>query len=85
MEESRRTSLRWVGSLAGLALIAVGLRMVLIHGSVNCGRSGIGQGYVCAGHAPTHPHAVLGFVVAAAGLAILVGSRRYFSSFGRSA
>jgi hypothetical protein len=66
-----------------LALIGFGLRTVLIHGSLDCRHSGI-AGPVCSGHPPAHPHAVLGLLLGVAGLAILVGSRRYLSQYGRS-
>ncbi len=83
MRDSRRTALRWIGTLTGLALMALGLRTVLVHGSLDCRQRGI-AGNVCTGHPPAHPHALLGLLVAVAGLAILVGSRRCFSPYGRS-
>ena len=83
MRDSRRTALRWIGTLTGLALMALGLRTVLMHGSLDCRQRSI-AGNVCTGHPPAHPHALLGLLVAVAGLAILVGSRRYLSPYGRS-
>ncbi len=76
--------LRWIGTVMGLALIALGVHMGLIHGSLGCRPSGTGQAYVCSGHPPNHPHAVLGILVGAVGLAVLVGSRRYLSYYGRA-
>ena len=82
MSDSRRTVLRWIGTVTGLALIALGLHTGLVHGSLDCRSSGVH--YVCSGHPSAHPHAVLGFMVGVIGLAILVGSRRYLSYYGRS-
>ena len=81
-QDSRRTLLRWIGTLAGLALIALGLYAGLSRGSLDCRSTGVQ--YVCSGHPAAHPHVLLGFLLGAAGLAILVGSRRYFSYYGRS-
>jgi len=82
MQDSRRTLLRWIGTLAGLALIALGLYTGLSRGSLDCRSTGVND--VCSGHPAAHPHVLLGFLLGAAGLAILVGSRRYLSYYGRS-
>jgi len=75
MSDSRRTLLRWIGTIAGPALMAFGVHLALIRGSLGCSPSG-GLLYVCRGHPADHPHAVLGVLVGTVGLAILVGSRR---------
>jgi len=82
MSDSRRTLLRWIGTIAGLALMAFGVHPVLIRGSLGCSPSG--GLLVCRGHPADHPHAVLGVLVGAVGPAILVGSRRHLSYYGRS-
>jgi hypothetical protein len=83
VQDSTKTALRWIGTVTGGVLMAFGLRTVLIHGSLDCRHSGI-AGPVCSGHPPAHPHAMLGLLAVAVGLAVLVGSRRYFSQYGRS-
>jgi hypothetical protein len=75
--------LRWIGTIAGLALLALGVHLALMHGSVGCRSTGV-PAYVCSGHPSDHPHVLLGVLVGAAGLTILVGSRRYLSYYGRS-
>jgi hypothetical protein len=82
MQDSRRTVLRWLGTIAGVALIVLGVHTVLIQGSLGCRSSGVN--YVCSGHPSGHPHTVLGLLLGAVGLAILAGSRRYLSYYGPS-
>ncbi len=83
VQDLPKTVLRSIGTVAGLALIAFGLRTVLVHGSLDCRHSGI-AGPVCSGHPSARPHALLGLLAVAAGLAVLIGSRRYLSQYGRS-
>lgn len=79
MTESLRTLLRWTGTIAGLVLFVFGVHEALARTAVRCAPHA--TAYTCAASSG-HPHVLVGVVMAAAGLAILVGSRHYFSYFG---
>ena len=83
MSDSQRSWLRRIGTAAGLAMMAYGLYTALIH-KVSCRPSTRQAGYACDAGPASHPRILLGLVLFLAGLAILVGSRRYFAYFGRS-
>jgi len=79
MTESRRTLLRWIGTIGGLVLVIFGAHELLAKTAVRCAPHT--TGYTCAA-SQTHPHVLLGLVLATAGLVILFGSRHYFSYLG---
>ena len=82
MSDSLRSWLRRIGTVAGLAMMAYGLYTALIH-KVDCPQSTPQVGYACDPGPASHPHFLLGLLIFVAGLAVLVGSRRYLAYFER--
>jgi hypothetical protein len=81
MLDSRRTWLRRIGTVGGIAVILLGLYLALIPTTPFCPPSTPQRQYACDVGPPSHPHVVLGLAVAVAGLALLIASRRFLAYF----
>jgi hypothetical protein len=81
MLDWRRTWLRRIGTAGGLATVLVGVGIALLLTPHHCQPSTPTHQYACDVDPPAHPHLVLGLLVAALGLFVLVGSRRWFAYF----
>ena len=65
----------------GLAAVVLGLYTALIRTTSSCRPSTPQRQLACDPGAPSHPHIVLGLLIAVAGVAVIVGSRRVFAYF----
>jgi hypothetical protein len=81
MLDSRRTWMRRIGTLVGVGIVLVGLYVALLVTNTHCRPSTPQRQYACDVGPPSHPHFVLGVMIAVAGLAILVASRRFLPYF----
>jgi hypothetical protein len=81
MLDSRRTWLRRIGTISGLATVVLGLYTALIHTGDHCRPSTPKRQFACDRDPPSHPHILLGLLIALVGVAAVVGSRRLFAYF----
>jgi Na+/H+ antiporter NhaB len=81
MLDSRRTWRRRIGTASGVAMVLVGVAIALLLTPDHCQPSTPTRQYACDVGPPTHPHFLLGLLVAALGVCVLVGSRRWFAYF----
>ncbi len=79
MLDPRRTWMRRLGTTAGLVLLVFAFYQAVLYTPHHCLTSTPQRQYACDVGSPSHPHFVLGLVIAAAGIALVVGSRRAFS------
>jgi hypothetical protein len=71
--------MRRLGTVAGLAMLMFGLYLALLYSPTDCLPSTPEHQNACDVGTPSHPHFLLGLAVAAIGLAVWVGARRYFA------
>lgn len=81
MLDTRRTLLRRLGTVVGLAVTVFGLYRAVTPPANHCPQSTPQHGYACDVGPPSHPHFLLWLLVAAAGLAVLIASRHFLAYF----
>jgi hypothetical protein len=73
--------MRRLGTVVALAVTTYALYRAVTPPSNHCPQSTPQRGYACDVGPPSHPHFLLWLLVAAGGLAILVGSRRFLAYY----
>jgi UPF0716 family protein affecting phage T7 exclusion len=78
MFDARRTWLRRLGTLAGLVIMIFAFYIGVLYSPNDCLPSTRTSLHACDVGEPSHPHFFLGVVLLAAGIGVLVASRRVF-------
>jgi hypothetical protein len=81
MLDSRTTWLRRLGTVSGIAIVVLGLYTGFVRSTYHCPASTPQRQFACDPGPPSHPHIVLGLLIAVGGVGVLVGSRRLFAYF----